>query len=265
MHKPPMGRMRNYHLRNFQRPQNARAGRWYDIKNLSGAAVEVSIYDEIGYWGVSAADFVTDLNGIKATDITLRINSPGGDVQDGLAMLNALRQHPANVHVIVDGWAVSAASFIAMAGDKVSMAPNAMMMIHDAAGMCYGNAADMHEMADLLAKHSDNIASVYARRAGGTVEDWRAVMQAETWYTDQEAVDAGLADEILGSEPSEAAVENAAQKNAHTVVNQASDCHEPDETNNEALAEDTSTDEPEAFDFAAFRAAMTAVKEATRG
>lgn len=266
MHKPPTSRLRNYHLRNFQRPSNARAGRWYDIKNLSGADVEVSIYDEIGYWGVSAADFVTDLNGISAKNITLRINSPGGDVQDGLAMLNALRQHPANVHVIVDGWAVSAASFIAMAGDRISMAPNAMMMIHDAAGMCYGNAADMQEMSELLAKHSDNIASVYARRAGGTVEDWRAVMQAETWYTDQEAVDAGLADEILGEDTQ--ATNRAAspvQAHAETVVNQASDCHEPDETTSEALAEEPVTEEPEAFDFAAFRAAMTAVKEATRG
>jgi ATP-dependent Clp endopeptidase proteolytic subunit ClpP len=255
--------MRNYHLRNFQRPSNARAGRWYDIKNVSGASVEVSIYDEIGYWGVSAADFVTDLGGITAKDITLRINSPGGDVQDGLAMLNALRQHPANIHVIVDGWAVSAASFIAMAGDKISMSPNAMMMIHDAAGMCYGNAAEMSEMAELLDKHSDNIASVYARRAGGTVEDWRTVMRAETWYTDQEAVEAGLADEILGDDTADAPVENATQKGAQTIVNQAPDCHEPAETNTEALTEEPVTEAPDLFDFEAFRIAMTAAKEAT--
>ena len=265
MRKPPASRMRNYALRNFQRPANARAGRWYDIKNVAGSSVEISVYDEIGYWGVSAADFVTDLGGITAKDITLRINSPGGDVQDGLAMLNALRQHPANIHVIVDGWAVSAASFIAMAGDKVSMAPNAMMMIHDAAGMCYGNSAEMAEMAELLNKHSDNIASVYARRAGGTVEDWRTVMRAETWYTDQEAVDAGLADEILGSEETDATVKNAAPESAQTIVNEAPACHEPDVTTSVALAEEPATEEPEAFDFAAFRAAMTAVKEAPRG
>jgi ATP-dependent protease ClpP protease subunit len=195
---------------NFQRPQSARVDRWYEIKNLAADNAVVSIYDEIGGWGVTASEFVADLKGITARSITLNINSPGGDVFDGLAILNALRQHTSSVNVVIDGMAASAASFIAMAGDTVKIAPNAMMMIHDASGLCIDNAKGMREMADLLDKTSQNIASIYASRAGGDVEDWRAAMQAETWYTDQEAVDAGLADEILGSDTGTTKPENVA-------------------------------------------------------
>jgi ATP-dependent Clp endopeptidase proteolytic subunit ClpP len=199
---------------NFQRPQQAKVGRWYEIKNLSADTVDIAIYDEIGFWGVTASDFVNELKSVDAKNIQLSINSPGGDVFDGLAILNSLRQHPASVNVVIDGVAASAASFIAMAGDTVKMAPQSMMMIHDASGLVVGNSQDMQEMAALLDKTSDNIASVYAQRAGGTQEDWRAAMKAETWYTDQEAVDAGLADEILSDEAKPKA-------KAEPVINQA--------------------------------------------
>lgn len=185
---------------NFQRPKQAKVGSWFEIKNLSAETVNIAIYDEIGAWGVTASDFVNELKGVNAQNIQLSINSPGGDVFDGLAILNSLRQHPANVSVVVDGVAASAASFIAMAGDSVKIAPQAMMMIHDASGLVIGNAQDMQEMSALLEKTSDNIANVYAQRAGGTQEEWRTAMKAETWYTDQEAVDAGLADEILSED-----------------------------------------------------------------
>lgn len=187
---------------NFQRPKQAKVGSWFEIKNLSAETVNIAIYDEIGAWGVTASDFVNELKGVNAQNIQLSINSPGGDVFDGLAILNSLRQHPANVSVVVDGVAASAASFIAMAGDSVKIAPQAMMMIHDASGLVIGNAQDMQEMSALLEKTSDNIANVYAQRAGGTQEEWRTAMKAETWYTDQEAVDAGLADEILSEDAS---------------------------------------------------------------
>jgi ATP-dependent Clp endopeptidase proteolytic subunit ClpP len=193
---------------NFQRPAQARIGRWYELKNLSTDVAEVAIYDEIGLWGITASDFVKDLQSVTAKTVALHINSPGGDVFDGLAILNALRQHPANVEVTIDGLAASAASFIAMAGNSIRIAPQAMVMIHDAAGVVVGNAEDMIDMADLLDKTSNNIAAVYAQRAGGTVEDWRAAMKAETWYSDQEAVDAGLVDEVLTAQQD--APENAA-------------------------------------------------------
>lgn len=185
---------------NFRRPKDAVPKTWYRVQNVSADTVEVAIYDEIGYWGVTASDFVAELQGIDTKNITLRVNSPGGDVFDGLAILNSLRNHPATVNVMVDGLAASAASFIAMAGDSVTMAPNSMMMIHEASGLCMGNAVDMRELADLLDKTSANIADIYARRSGRPADEHRAAMRTETWYSDQEAVDAGLADSVLGSD-----------------------------------------------------------------
>lgn len=165
--------------------------------------VVLRLYDPIdsygGPYGVSAKEFSDALDSLPdgTEQIHLHINSPGGDSFDGLAILNALRQHPANVTVVVDGLAASAASFIAMGADEVVMAPNSTMMIHDASGLCYGQAAEMREMADLLDKVSGNIAAIYAGKAGGTQEQWREAMQGETWYTAEEAVAAGLADRIL--------------------------------------------------------------------
>jgi len=170
---------------------------WYRIENHADSA-DVYLYDEIGYWGVSAKDFVDEISAIGHPHLTLHINSPGGEVFDGVAIYNAIKSHPANVTVKVDGLAASAASFIAMAGDTVEVAKNATMMIHDGLGMCIGNAADMRVLADLLDKTSDNIASIYAERAGGAVETWREAMRAETWYTASEAVEAKLADRITG-------------------------------------------------------------------
>ncbi|MFD9618494.1 head maturation protease, ClpP-related [Streptomyces virginiae] len=169
---------------------------WYRIKNLGGGAAEVAIYDEIGWFGVTAADLINELKSVTASEITVRLNSPGGDVFDGIAILNALRSHAARITVSVDGLAASIASVIAMAGDRVVMQPQSQLMIHDAMSLCVGNAADMAEMAEQLNRQSDNIASVYASRAGGSPEEWRDRMRNETWYTAQEAVDAGLADEV---------------------------------------------------------------------
>jgi ATP-dependent protease ClpP protease subunit len=169
---------------------------WYRIKNLGGGMAEVAIYDEIGWFGVTASDFISELNTLTASEITVRLNSPGGDVFDGIAILNALRSHSARVTVSVDGLAASIASVIAMAGDRVIMQPQSQLMIHDAMSLCVGNAADMAEMAEQLNRQSDNIAAVYASRAGGTPEQWRDRMRNESWFTAQEAVEAGLADEV---------------------------------------------------------------------
>jgi ATP-dependent protease ClpP protease subunit len=172
---------------------------WYAISNAAGDGgkpAEVVIYDEIGWFGTTAADFMDQVRGITADRIDLRLNSPGGDVFDGIAIHNVLRSHPAAVTTYVDSLAASVASVIALAGDRVVMQPHSQMMVHDAWGVAVGNAATMTEMADLLDRQSDNIAAVYAERAGGKQGDWRDVMRAETWYTAQEAVDAGLAHEV---------------------------------------------------------------------
>jgi ATP-dependent Clp endopeptidase proteolytic subunit ClpP len=160
------------------------------------------LYDPIdswgGEWGVSAKEFVASLDALPADTATIRlhINSPGGEVYEGITMLNALRNHKARVVAVVDGLAASAASFLAAGADEVVMARNSQLMIHDAWGMGIGNAQVMRDLAGRLDKISDNIASVYAAKSGGSVEDWRAAMLAETWYSDEEAVAAGLADRV---------------------------------------------------------------------
>ena len=175
------------------------AGRndWYRIENRAGSEeADVYIFDEIGYFGVTAKDFTAELRNVNAKTINLHLNTPGGDVFDGIAIFNALKNHSATVNVHVDGLAASAGSFIAMAGDKVIMEPHSKMMIHEAFGLAIGNAEDMTKMAERLDATSQNIASIYSERAGQDADYWRAQMKAETWYTDQQAVDAGLADEI---------------------------------------------------------------------
>ncbi|WML79174.1 head maturation protease, ClpP-related [Streptomyces sp. VNUA74] len=244
------------------RPKNLRprAASWYEIKNLSADTAEISLYDEVGLWGVTASAFADDLRGVTVKNITLRISSPGGDVFDGLAILNSLRQHPATVNVIVEGLAASAASFIAMAGDTVQVAPQAMFMIHDASAMCWGNAEDMTETAALLDKASNNIAAVYAQRAGGTVEGWRAAMKAETWYTDREAVEAGLADGVLGDdeEPDEDPEEQADEQKPAPAKASAP------VGDDASLIDMPTPEQPKAaWDLDVIRAAITAAKEAT--
>lgn len=170
----------------------------FRITNTDDDHATLDLYGDIGFWGgVTASDFNQQLKNVSAKSMTVHINSPGGDVFDGVAILNMLRSHPADKHVVVDGLAASAASFIAMAGNTVTMMPNSMMMIHDASGGCMGNATEMKQMADLLDKVSDNIASIYAAKAGsGTADEWRAVMRGEQWYNADEAVEAGLADRV---------------------------------------------------------------------
>lgn len=186
-----------------QRTTAASGQSWYRIANAASRAktAEVFIYDTIGDWGVTAKDFVAELRGVKADSIELHINSYGGAVFDGVAIYNALINHPAHIMSIVDGIAASAASFIAMAGEEIEVEKTARMMIHDASGAVWGNAKDMREHADLLDGLSDMIAEIYADRAGNTVAHWRNLMLAETWFAAQEAVDAGLANRIAGDIP----------------------------------------------------------------
>jgi ATP-dependent protease ClpP protease subunit len=148
-----------------------------------------------GIWGVSAEEVSAALDSLptSVTNIQLRINSPGGDGFEGLAILNMLRAHPATVTAVVDGLAASAASFIAAGCDDTVMSPGTQMMIHDAWGLCIGNAADMAKAKSFLDTVSDSIADLYVEAGGGYRAKWRAMMTAETWFTAKEAVSAGLA------------------------------------------------------------------------
>src|SRR5205823_3640356 len=141
----------------------------------SNGGTDVFIYDEIGFFGVTANDFVRDLAEVNGP-VNLHLNTPGGDVFDGIAIYTALKAR-GNVTVYVDALAASAGSFIAMAGSKIVMAKHATMMIHDALGMTLGNADDMRKMADRLEATSDEIASIYQERAGGQVRTWRNKMK----------------------------------------------------------------------------------------
>ena len=174
------------------------------IRNMASGEVELLIYDVIGEdffgEGISAKGVQNVLRdaGIVNT-IHVRLNTPGGSAFDGLAIYNALVQHPAKVTTYVDGLAASAGSVIAMAGDEIHIAENGMMMIHQAAALAIGNAGDMLAMAELLEKMDGQIAGTYAARTGKPQDEFAEMMAAETWFTGQEAVDAGLATHLMES------------------------------------------------------------------
>lgn len=186
-------------------------GDWFKFEDKTKEDPKVYIYDEIGFWGTSASDFVEQLNEIKADKVELHLNSPGGEIFDGLAIYNAIKQHKAEFTGYVDGLAASAASFIAQACDKLVMARNAQMMIHDGIAFAYGNEQDMLDTAAVLSNLSDNIADIYAQAAKRrgfdatfTKEYYRGLMRAELWTNGQEAVTFGLADEVTDADEDEA-------------------------------------------------------------
>lgn len=202
---------------------------FFRIENRAGGdEADVYIYDEISwFWGITAADFVEEIKGLAVGTLNVFINSPGGDVFDGLAIMNALRRHTAKVNIVVDGLAASAASFIAVgAGDTVTMMPNSQMMIHNATGGIVGNAADLREWADMLDKQDANIAEIYAKAAArrgaeSDVEHWAGLMTDETWFMASEAVEAGLADQVGedDDEPEEdMPAENANRKGSFSAM-----------------------------------------------
>ena len=171
---------------------------WYSIKAKANDTAEISIYDEIGFWGVSAASFAQDLKdcGNNLKQINLHIHSPGGDVFDGIAIYNLLKNHPANVTVYIDGLAASMASVIAMAGNEVIMPKNAMMMIHKPWGIQGGDAEDMRKYADLLDKVENTLIPAYASKTGKTPEELAEMLSAETWLNGKECVEQGFADKL---------------------------------------------------------------------
>jgi ATP-dependent protease ClpP protease subunit len=182
-------------------------------KTAEGGVVTLRMYDPIdswgGTWGLSAKEFVTTLDALPddTTEIRLMISSPGGEVWEALAILNSLRQHPAKVTAVIEGIAASSASFIAAAADECLIMQNAEVFVHNAWGLTVGNAEDMQKMAGDLVHEDRNIASIYAAKAGGTVDEWLAAMAAETWYSAEEAVAAGLADRVIDGGREDAAAQ----------------------------------------------------------
>jgi ATP-dependent Clp endopeptidase proteolytic subunit ClpP len=172
----------------------------YSVKMQASGDAEIYIYEEIGegwFGGVSANQFAKDIKALaEPKNITLRLNSPGGDVFDGIAIYNILKLCKSKITVMVDGVAASIAAVIAMAGNEIIMAENAMMMIHNAWGMQVGTAEDMRKMADLLEKTNVSIRDTFASRTGLSAETIANLMAGETWMSSKECKEYGFADTI---------------------------------------------------------------------
>jgi ATP-dependent Clp endopeptidase proteolytic subunit ClpP len=165
---------------------------WYNRKSDDS----IDITDDIGGFGVSAKSFLNDMRAVKGDTINLSINSPGGDVFAGVAIYNALRSSGKKVNVKVLGLAASAASLIAMAGDEIEMPENAMMMIHNPWSFAMGDADELRATADVLDKIGGSLVGTYAARTGKDEDEIKALLDAETWMTAQEAVDMGFATKV---------------------------------------------------------------------
>jgi ATP-dependent Clp endopeptidase proteolytic subunit ClpP len=175
---------------------------YYAPANAAGDPATVQIFDQIGEdWyggsGLSAKQFSDVLNEIGNGPLLVEINSPGGNVWDGLSIYNQLRGRKAPVTTRVVGIAASIASIIALAGDRVEMADAALMMIHDPSGMASGTSEDMRKMAEALDQHAEVLVGVYNKKTGRSAESIRAAMKAETWFTTAEALAFGLVDKPI--------------------------------------------------------------------
>lgn len=183
---------------------------------------DIYIYDAIvadedtAYWwgGVSAEALVPAIRAIKGGTIHLRINSPGGDVFAAQAICQAIRDTGAKVIAHVDGYAASAATVIATAADEVEISDGGFYMIHNAWTWAMGNANDLTATAALLSKIDGSLAAQYAKKSGMAVDDVRAAMDAETWYTADEAVAAGLIDRVTAGKKVEASWDLSAYSKA---------------------------------------------------
>ncbi|MGA7220019.1 MAG: head maturation protease, ClpP-related [Candidatus Sulfotelmatobacter sp.] len=178
----------------------------------AGGELEILLYEVIGedFWsggGITAKQFAEDLKAVgTVSKIRLRVNSPGGNVFDGLAIFNTLLSHGATVTAQVDGLAASIASVIIMAASEISMGSNAMMMIHNPSTVIGGDSNDMRKMADTMDKVKTSMITAYRRHTGKSIEQIGALMDAETWWTAGETVDNGFAEKVITPEGDDAAV-----------------------------------------------------------
>lgn len=172
------------------------AGREPAKIRAEGEDATLYLYDVIDpYWGVGASEFNKALASLNGKKVTLRVNSPGGDVFDGRAMAAAIAQH-GNVHAVIEGLAASAATYVTAACATVTIAAGSFYMIHEAWTMAYGNKGDLTQTAALLGKIDDSIVADYAKKTGKSNDEIIAWMQAETWFTAEEAVENGFVDSI---------------------------------------------------------------------
>lgn len=178
--------------------------------------LDIDVYggigDEFDEGGVTAVSFVRALRDADGEDVTIHINSSGGSVFDANTMAEALRGYKGHTTASIEGLAASAASYFALTADDVVINPSALMMIHNPWDFAVGDAEDMRKKADMLDKARSTISAQYARKTGRTVDEIEGLMDAETWFTAQEAVEFGLVDRMSDSEPIAACVKTEDMK-----------------------------------------------------
>ncbi|MEW5248908.1 head maturation protease, ClpP-related [Microbulbifer discodermiae] len=172
--------------------------KWFEIKAAAGSSrAEVYIYDYIGYYGVEAKAFIDELNALEVDEIDLRLNTPGGSVFEGNAIYNALKRHRASITTYIDGLAASMGSIIALAGEKVVIADNAMYMIHNPWTATAGDSKELRKTAETLDKLRASMLNIYRAKTGIEEAALVAMLDEETWLTASECVEQGFADETV--------------------------------------------------------------------
>lgn len=173
---------------------------WFRMKAQTGENADIYIYDEIGFYGVTAKQFVSDLQALgEVKHINLHINSPGGSIFEGIAIFNALKYHPASITVHIDGVAASMASVIAMVGNTVIMPANSFMMIHKPWVVAGGDADDMRDYADLLDQTEAVLIPAYTSKTGLDPEVIAGMLKEETWMDGAQCVALGFADQLVSA------------------------------------------------------------------
>jgi len=170
---------------------------WYSIKSLSEDEAEILIYGVIGFPFNDAGEIVRTLAEMNQKTILIRINSPGGDVFDSVAIFNVLQSHKSKIITRIESLAASSASFIALAGKEVQAYKNAMMMIHNPWVFAIGDQNDLRDIADVLEKISGNMVDIYSDNSSVGKKEIKEMMKAETWMTAKEAKEKGFIDTIL--------------------------------------------------------------------
>ena len=173
--------------------------KWYNIQNKAGETADIYIFDEIGTYGVTAQDFISEIKGLKDMPINLRINSLGGDVFDGMAMYNVIKRREAKTTVYIEGIAASIATIIALGADEVIMAENSLFMIHNAWGGTSGEAKDMRKTAETLDKITSELTDIYVKKTGLSYDTLAQMMDEESWLNAEEAFRLGFIDTISDS------------------------------------------------------------------
>jgi ATP-dependent Clp endopeptidase proteolytic subunit ClpP len=170
--------------------------KWYDIKCVDKNVADIYLYDEIASWGISANDFRKEFNEIVAEKVVLHVNSPGGGVFEGLAIYNLLSQSDKTIVVQIEGLAASIASLISMAGEKIIMAENSMLMLHNPLMRITGDSNRLKRSAELMDEVKKQLVDIYSERSGLEKTEIESMMDAETWMTAKTAKKKGFCDEV---------------------------------------------------------------------